>query len=214
MADDYSTLEDIARTAHRLNARNAALPFSLLLMSDQYRFPRAMENIAAMPATLAKEVGVIFRDYEVPNREALGQEWRRITKRQGMPLILAGDAALAKRLQADGLHLPQWQHHQAKEMRASWPAHVLTASCHSEDELAMLDAVGFDALLISPVFPSTSHPGAKAFTADRLAKIIAAAATPIIGLGGINQHTHKQLVQTGLSGFAGISFFARTSNAR
>ncbi len=214
MTHKFATLEDITRTARRLNAGNAALPFCLLLMSDQQRLPGGMEIIAALPVNLAKNVAVIFRDYEVPNREALGQEWRRITKRQGMKLLVAGDAALAKHLQADGVHVPQWHHHQAKELRAKWPAHLLTASCHSEDDLAMLDGVGFDALLVSPVFPSTSHPGATAFTADSLAKITAAATTPIIGLGGINQYTHRQLKQTGLSGFAGISFFAKTSNAK
>jgi thiamine-phosphate pyrophosphorylase len=62
------------------------------------------------------------------------------------------------------------------------------ATVHSLRELAIAHRTGADALLVSPVFPTASHPGAQTLGAVGLKLLSARARVPVIALGGMTRH--------------------------
>ena len=65
--------------------------------------------------------------------------------------------------------------------QVSWCA----ASCHDEDELKCAEQLGCDFVLLSPVLPTQSHPGAPILGWEKFAAIAAASSIPVYALGGL-----------------------------
>lgn len=78
---------------------------------------------------------------------------------------------------------------------------LLGQSCHDADELK--NTVGIDYATLSPVFRSGSKPGYGPWpdVAD-LRRLVAAASTPVIALGGIGAATLPDLAGVGVRGIA------------
>jgi thiamine monophosphate synthase len=64
--------------------------------------------------------------------------------------------------------------------------------------------LGFDASLVSPVFKTKSHQGAKYLGTVGFQSMITRLATPAFALGGLNNKTAKLLRNTNAIGIAGI----------
>jgi thiamine-phosphate pyrophosphorylase len=62
---------------------------------------------------------------------------------------------------------------------------LLTAAVHGRRGLARARRLRADAVLVSPVFPTRSHPGARALGPLRWAALARRAGRPAIALGGI-----------------------------
>ena len=61
------------------------------------------------------------------------------------------------------------------------------ATAHSLREIGDANRLGADAVLLSPVFPTRSHPGARTLGPLRFRLLAAHAAMPVIALGGMDQ---------------------------
>lgn len=129
-------------------------------------------------------------------RAALLEQLRPLPLR----LLAADDPALAK--DADGLHLPERRAHEAPHWRARHPDWIITASAHSLRALMTLRHV--DAAFLSPVFATTSHPGAAALTPLRAGMIAQQALVPVYALGGVSARNAARL-PPGFSGVAAIT---------
>jgi thiamine-phosphate pyrophosphorylase len=112
-------------------------------------------------------------------------------------LLAADDPDLAK--EADGLHLPERRAREAAHWRARHPDWIITASAHSLRALLTLNHV--DAAFLSPVFPTTSHPGAATLTLLRAGMIARQAMVPVYALGGVDARNAARLPP----GFCGIA---------
>src|SRR3990167_3426864 len=77
-------------------------PFSLAFLTDRRRLPNPEPVMRALPAGAA----VIYRDYDDPRREAMARRYRALCAARNILFLVAGDAALARLVGADGLHLP------------------------------------------------------------------------------------------------------------
>ncbi len=204
-----TSLPDIAR---RLNLRgvgtlgargpNASLLPPLILMTD----PARMADPVAAFAELPRGSAVILRHYDDPDREALGRNLLKLTRPAGLRLLIAGDARLACRLGADGLHLPEWMARRGGARWRAWrrPGWLITAAAHSPAALCRALRAGADAALLSPVFATKSHPGAKVLGAVRFTAWCRRAPLAVYGLGGITTETARRL---GLSPAVGIAAF-------
>jgi len=156
-------------------------------------------------ATLPRGTGVVLRDYDACDREAMARRLARIARRRGLILLIAGDSRLAWRVGAQGVHLPQWRlFGRPPPRRRGW---LVTAAAHDRQALARAQAIGADAALVSPVFATGSHPAARPLGVHRLARMTAGAPLPIYALGGIDAHTLHRLPD-GLAGVAAIAAFA------
>jgi thiamine-phosphate pyrophosphorylase len=197
----------ITGAARTLNSRARTTLPALVLMTDTARLADPLAVIDRLP----KGAAVILRHYATaadrPSREALARSLVRTCRARGLRLLIAADAKLALRIQADGLHLPEWQlRAQAGRIRRPRKGFLVTAACHSATALAMAARVGVDAALLAPVFPSASHPGAPSLGALRFSAWVQGAGVPVYALGGVNHLTARRLAPSGAIGIAGIGF--------
>jgi len=169
-------------------------------MTDAARTPDPQETLRRLaPGTV-----VIFRHYEVPDRAALGRRLAALARRRGLVFVVAGDRRLAFRLRADGLHLPEdmtRRRHRFAPAGDPWP---VSAAAHDEAGARRAARAGADAILLSPVFPTASHPGRPALGVRRLAAVCRAVRVPVLALGGIGPATVRRVLAAGAGGIAGI----------
>ena len=177
--------------AARLNAahRAAGLLPPLVLMTDDDRLPDPLRAAAALP----RGAMVVVRARDPARREALA---RALLGRPHLIVLIAGDPALAARLGADGLHLPEVRAREAGHWRARHPRWLLSAAQHGPRP----PSPHLDLVFLSPVFPTRSHPGGVSLGPARAGLIARAATLPVYALGGIDAQNAPRL-----SGFAGIA---------
>jgi thiamine-phosphate pyrophosphorylase len=180
----------LARQQRRLNA---ALPLVLFTDDREADWEAAARALArACPGAGL----VVVRARDAAKRAALAERLAGIA-----PLLIAGDADLAARSGAAGLHLPEARMGEAMDWRARHPRWIVTAAAHSLR--AVLRARQVDAVFLSPVFATASHPGAKALSPARAASIAAAARVPVYALGGVTAGNAGRLAPS-FSGIAAI----------
>ena len=146
---------------------------------------------------LPRGSAVVIRERDGKARAAL---FDRLSPLPGLRLLIADDPALAQ--SADGLHLPEARTHEAAHWRARRPDWIITAAAHSHRALMRLAHV--DAVFLSPVFATASHPGAAVLSPVRAALIAAASPVPVYALGGVNARNAPLLAPS----FAGIAAIA------
>ena len=173
-------------------------------MTDPVRLPDPAPLLARLP----RGSGVILRDYGHPDREARARNLARRCRRLGLELLVAGDAALALRVGAAGVHLPE---HLVRRMagcgcwRRPRPDFRITAAAHGEAALAAAVRLGVDAVLLSPVFATASHPEGPSLGPLRFAALVSGTRLPVYALGGLSPRRAGRLRPLALAGFAGIS---------
>ncbi|MDP6819045.1 MAG: thiamine phosphate synthase [Alphaproteobacteria bacterium] len=198
----------LAELAKRLNSKNASglgLP-PLVLITDARRLP----DPAGAAARLPRGSAVLLRDYDMAERAALARRLAEVARHRGLKLLIAGDARLAIRVGAAGIHLPEARAGEARRWRyrRQW---LITVAAHSGQALRHAAMCGADAALLSPVFATASHPGMHGLGPDRFNMLAARAALPVYALGGINHGNAARLLSGRAAGIAGIAAFAGQS---
>ncbi|MEE4451803.1 thiamine phosphate synthase [Novosphingobium resinovorum] len=130
-------------------------------------------------AKLPRGSGLIFRHYHLPSdeRRTRFHAFARTARRFGHVVVLAGDARQARRWGADGAY---------GAVLARGPQVLRLVTVHSLRELAR--ARRADAVLLSPVFATASHPGGRSLGPVRFRLLAARARVPVIALGGMTAH--------------------------
>jgi len=166
------------------------------LMTD----PRvAQADLMRAIGRLPRGSAVIVRHYDLPPaaRAALFQRVRRAARRRGCLTLLAGDPATARAWGADGHHGRQPR----PPGRDGW---LHSAPAHDRRELAAAARAGADAVLLSPLFATRSHPGAPPLGPGRFAMLARAAPMPVIALGGVRPRHAGLVRRLGAIGYAAI----------
>ncbi|MCF6280950.1 MAG: Nudix family hydrolase [Candidatus Polarisedimenticolaceae bacterium] len=127
-------------------------------------------------------------------------------RRYGARLLLNRADEAQFELAADGLHLPSHRLMQLQQ-RPIATEKLLGASCHNLAELQQAEKVGVDYVLLSPVLPTDSHPGAPSLGWDCFADWVAQVNLPVFALGGMRARDLPQVKQLGGQGIAAISEF-------
>lgn len=153
----------------------------LWLMTDERMGDALWTALAALP----RGAGVVFRHYATTDRAGLLGKVAKVARRRGLVLLGAG-----------GLQGPDGAHNALSRG-------LVSRSAHSRREL-IVAARTADLVFVSPIFPTRSHPGARALGATRLAAMIRGIDVPIIALGGMNARRMRALTRLGVHGWAGI----------
>ena len=192
----------LVRTARRLGrARCGRKPFAtLVLMTDPVRSP----DPGAVAARLPRGAAVILRTFGAPDALATALSLRDLTRRRGLLLLIGADEALAARVRADGLHLPERRVRELPRIRAGHPRWILTAAAHSTRAVLRAERAGADAILLSAVFPSRSASAGAPLGPVRFARMVRTTETPVLALGGVNALTARRLLPTGAAGLAAV----------
>jgi thiamine-phosphate pyrophosphorylase len=189
-----------------------ALPRRLAL-TDPLRAPDPF----ALLATLPQGAGLIWRAYDAaPSREAL-QGLARAARRKHVTLFVALAPEAGRRARFHNRHLAEHQleipytdHVWLRARRGA--CHIaVTAAAHSERAVMAAARAGVDAVLISPVFATASHPGAATLGALRfaaLARLARKLGIEAYALGGVTDPGKiRRLTGSGATGVAGIGLF-------
>lgn len=133
----------------------------------------------------------------------LATEVKALCRCFGATLLLNGSAAQVERVGADGLHLGA-QALMSLNKRPVDSGLWLSASCHDIAELRHACDVGVDFLLLSPVMPTQTHPGAETLGWQEFTRLAAAASVPVFALGGMTTGELSTAQQGGAQGVAAI----------
>jgi 8-oxo-dGTP diphosphatase len=152
------------------------------------------------------DAGVDWVQFRAPWMEAA--RYARLAERvvaacrsAGARVSLHGDAALARRLGADGLHLSQ------KDLDAH-PGRddglCLGISCHTAGEIRHALELKPDYLVLGPVRETASHPGAPVLGWAAFKSSIALCPLPVYGIGGLGLKDLEGARGQGAHGIAAI----------
>ncbi len=108
--------------------------------------------------------------------------------------------------QADGLHLNS-ERLMACDKRPIAKCKWLCASVHNETELAQANRIDVDFIMLSPVLPTQSHPGAPTLGWDRFYALTEKARSPAFALGGMDSSQLTLAREKGAQGIAAITAF-------
>ncbi len=180
----------------------------LIMMTDWRRLPDPMPAVAGLP----KGSAVILRHYDYPEREKLARRLAALCRQNGIKLLIAGDTYLAHAVNADGIHLPRYMARRGPGRWRPWqkPGWIVTAAAHSPMEISRAARAGADAVLLSPVLATPSHP--KAMPIGILRAVIWRRGTslPVYALGGMTPANMRRIRIGGFAGIAGIGFAKTT----
>lgn len=91
-----------------------------------------------------------------------------------------------------GLHLRE-KDRPALPLRRLCQRFLITVSCHSLSSLIRQNKRPVHGVLVSPVFATASHPGARPLGVYTLRKLMQVAQKPLIIMGGMNPSTRRLL---------------------
>ncbi len=205
LADRQRQRRKLARAAARLNVASGMegrLP-PLALMTDDERLRDPVAAARALPRGSL----VIVRARETRTRTSLALAMTSVARSRDLIVLVAGDADLAARCGADGIHLPQAHMAEAAHWRVRSARWLITAAAHSLRAVMKAGQSGVDAVFLSPVFPTQSHPDRAALTPVRANAIAQAARLPVYALGGVTDE-NAALLSAPFVGIAAIGAFA------
>jgi len=171
----------------RQPSRSPALP-AIWLVSDA----RSDAALEAALAKLPRGSGLIYRHYHLPpaERQARFAALAKAARRRGHAVVLSGSRREARRRGADGAY-------------GAAGADLVTA--HSLREIGAANRAGARAILLSPVFATRSHPGAKPLGPVRFRLLAAHARVPVIALGGMTARRARGLRTAHWAAIDGLS---------
>ncbi|MDH5648598.1 MAG: Nudix family hydrolase [Gammaproteobacteria bacterium] len=126
-----------------------------------------------------------------------------LCRRYQAKLLLNADISLLSQVPADGVHLTSKRLAECKILPAD-RNYLVAASCHDENELAKAEELGVDFVVLSPVLPTQSHPGAKNLGWDAFQALCQYSALPVFALGGMMTGHIKTAQARGAQGIAMI----------
>lgn len=164
-----------------MRPRQTSLP-AIWLVSDARNDAGLERALMRLP----RGSGLIFRHYHLDPaaRRARFDGLRRIARRRGHAVVLAGSPGQARAWGADGAY-------GAPRLLAGGPALLRLATVHSLREMRQCSRA--DALLLSPVFPTRSHPGSATLGVVRFRLLAGRSRVPVIALGGMGQLAAQRL---------------------
>ena len=140
-----------------------------------------------------------------PDRFGLGMEIKQLCARAGVPFIVNDDPALARELDADGVHLGQDDGNPAAARRLLGQRKIIGVSTHNLEEALRAEAAGADYIGFGAMFPTESKEIQHCPGPDGLAKVRAGVRIPIVAIGGIDRTNAARVIDNGADAVAVIS---------
>ncbi|MFL9989427.1 thiamine phosphate synthase [Paraburkholderia sediminicola] len=134
----------------------------------------------------------------------LAEEVLHICHVHGARLILNGPNCDLGSTLVDGMHLSS-ERLMACTLRPFPSTGLVSAACHSLDQLLHAQNIGIDFVTLSPVLATTSHPDARPIGWQRFADLVSPMEMPIYALGGMTRNHIVVARSHGACGIAAIT---------
>ena len=127
-----------------------------------------------------------------------------MARQYGAKVLVNGGPAV------DGIHFSAEQLMSMRSRPKSGPQNgpertLMAASCHTVDELGHAMAIGLDFVVLGPVKPTRSHPGANVLGWDNFRRVADGASIPVYAIGGLRRSDLDDARRAGAHGLAMIS---------
>ncbi|MGI6211263.1 MAG: thiamine phosphate synthase [Anaerovoracaceae bacterium] len=142
-------------------------------------------------------------DEEAFLKEAL--EIKKLCAEYEVPLVINDNVEVAKKSDADGVHVGQSDMEAAHAREILGPDKIIGVSAQTVEQAKKAEAAGADYLGVGAVFPTISKDDAAEVPHDVLKAITEAVSIPVIAIGGINRENVSELAGTGIVGIASIT---------
>ncbi len=156
----------------------------LWLLSDE----RNDATLEAALRRLPRGSGFVYRHYHLQPAERIARwiELLRLARARNHIAVLADSALTAREWGADGIY---------GAARALFPTRDLLtiATAHNLAEIGLTNRVRADAVMLSPVFATRSHPDATTVGTVGFRLLARHALMPVIALGGMTPATARRL---------------------
>ncbi len=161
----------------------SALPF-LWLLSDERNDAGLEQALTALPSGSA----FVFRHYHLA-KEARRKRFETLSslaRKDDHLVILSDHEDVARAWKADGIYGSPARIAEGKGL-------LRISTAHDGDEIQRAVAAGADAIFLSSVFPSRTHPGAPTLGIQGFNVLAQQSPVPVIALGGMTRERAELL---------------------
>jgi len=190
-------------------AANAAIVQAILL-PDMHLITPEPENFEDFLKTLQRclQSGIRLIQYRDKLADDAVYKQRlmailKLTRAANAQVMVNHSLSMFQQMKVDGLHLTAEQL-TSLDSRPVSDESLLSASCHNLEEIRCANKIGTDFIMLSPVLPTLSHPGARTLGWQNAQELIWHAQMPVYVLGGMNPDDIPQARRVGAQGIAGI----------
>lgn len=126
--------------------------------------------------------GFVFRHYHLTlaARRARFDELAAVCRAKRHLTVIGGDRVTALAWGADGIY------GDPTKLSRGDDGLLRLATVHDAREIALADRARVDAMFLSPVYPTRSHPGGPSLGSNEFLALAARARAPVIALGGMD----------------------------
>jgi thiamine-phosphate pyrophosphorylase len=136
------------------------------------------------------------------------EELQALVSAASVPVLVRGRPDLALAAGAAGVNLPEADITVAGARSLLGPDRLVGRSVHSRASALAAAAEGADFVLVGPVFPTPTHPGAPGLGLDALGVLARAVRIPVLAIGGVDAARAAECLAVGAAGYAAIRLFA------
>ena len=186
-----------------IRSKDNKLPKVIIIFDDELFNKKKMLKLK-----IPKKSAFLLRSYQTKKRKKIAKQLLKFCKMKKIKLLIGSDIKLAEDINAHGIHFPEYM---IKKNKINWISiknvksnkkWIVTTAVHSMRSLKKAENLDIDAVLLSPIFPSKSHPNHKSLGLNKFSKIVKKTKLPIYALGGINIKNVKSLIETDIIGYA------------
>lgn len=168
---------------------------------------RSLEDIVYQAVQGGVSV-VQLREKDCSTRDfiCLAQSLKALLGPLGVPLLINDRVDVALAAGADGVHLGQSDMPCALARKLLGPEALIGLSLESEDQVEEANSLDLNYVAVSPVFATpTKTNTAPALGLSGLRRMVESSLHPVVGIGGMNLHTVRSVMEAGAAGVAVVS---------
>lgn len=130
---------------------------------------------------------------------------KAVAGRYGVPFVVNDNVAVAKAVDADGVHVGQ-SDMEAGDVRAQLgPDKIIGVSVQTVEQAVLAEKRGADYLGVGAVFPTATKQDAAEVSFETLREICGTVSIPVVAIGGIHSENVMELAGSGIAGVAVVS---------
>ena len=191
--------------------RDVAQYLSLCLIADMDFCGNNVDemlNRVSLATSVPGITGVLLRAKSAKENHAISAALalKRMLKPQNIPLLINDSVAIAKAVDADGVHVGQDDAHYTLAREILGDDKIIGLSVANIEEANQCSHANVDYFSVGPVYPTTSKKDAgPAIGAEQLHAIRAILDRPIVAIGGIGPQNADEVMKTGVDGVSMIA---------
>jgi len=175
--------------------------------------------VSIVAAALDGGVSVVqLRDkgaYSDAEQKAAGQALRELCTSHDVPFLVNDDPELARRLDADGVHVGRDDPSPVIARKVLGPGAIVGVTVYGrpgEEDAAV--RAGADYIAVGPFFPSPTKPGEPLLPLDVLDGVVHRSRVPVFAIGGITAANAGLFARHGIAGIAVVSAIMDAADPR